>query len=61
VITDAKMPGFDGFLLTDQIKLFSPRLKVIMLTAHSYPSMTDKYTILKKPVNSEVLERMILS
>jgi len=51
VIVDARMPGLDGFLLYDQIHSMDPSVKVIILSAHSYPEQTDKYTMLTKPVS----------
>ena len=55
VIVDAKMPGLDGFWLTDQLRALYPQLKVVILSAHSYPSLVDKYTLLEKPVDVEQL------
>ena len=50
VVVDARMPGLDGFWLMDQISIMYPFLKVVMLSAHSYPGELSKYTILTKPI-----------
>jgi len=61
VIVDARMPGLDGFWLTDQISLMYPSLKVVILSAYSYPTQRGRYTMLTKPIHipelSEVLDR----
>ena len=61
VVLDARMPGLDGFWLADQISEVYPSLKIVILSAHSYPLQSDQYTFLTKPVHIpdliEVLEQ----
>lgn len=61
IIVDARMPGLDGFWLTDQILAMYPQLRVIILSAHPYPTNLDRYTFFTKPVKidqlTQVLER----
>lgn len=61
IVVDARMPGLDGFWIADQISVMYPSLRVIILTAHSYSSKLDHYTILTKPIHIpsliEVLEQ----
>ena len=59
VIADARMPGLDGFWLTDQIVATYPSLRVILLTAHTYPDKTSQYTLLAKPVRIDVLMKTL--
>ena len=59
VVVDARMPGLDGFWLTDQINVLYPDLKVIILSAHSYPYLLDRYTLMEKPVNINHLKEML--
>ena len=49
-VVDARMPGLDGFWLTDQLALMYPELKVVILSAHAYPNEHERYTLLTKPV-----------
>ena len=58
-IVDAKMPGLYGFWLTDQLNSLYPGLKVVILSAHSYPTLIDKYTLLEKPVDVDKLAAML--
>jgi len=55
VIVDARMPGLDGFLLYDQIMSMDTSIKVMILSAHSYPEQMHKYTILTKPISIPAL------
>lgn len=50
VIIDAKMPGLDGFWLADQVVNKYPQLKIVLISAFSYPDSKQGYTILTKPV-----------
>ncbi len=61
VVLDARMPGLDGFWLADQISEVYPSLKIVILSAYSYPLQSEQYTLLTKPVRIielvEVLEQ----
>ena len=63
VVVDARMPGLDGFWLTDQISVMYPSLQVVILSAHAYPQKSDQYTIFTKPIQipllAETLEKQI--
>lgn len=59
VIVDARMPGLDGFWLTDQLSESFPELRIIILSAYSYPSQCERYTFLTKPVNMETLTKAL--
>ena len=59
VIVDARMPGLDGFWLTDQLLSSYPELRVIILSAYPYPSKSDRYTFLSKPVKIEELTQVL--
>ena len=49
-VVDARMPGLDGFWLTDQMTLLYPSIRVVILSAHSYPVPLGRYSVLTKPV-----------
>ena len=55
VVVDARMPGIDGFLVTDQVMAMYPYLRVVILSAHSYPAKSQRYTVLTKPVRIKKL------
>ncbi len=55
LIVDAKMPGLDGFWLADQASNKYPALKIIIMSAYTYPETDSKYTLLPKPVKISVL------
>ena len=55
VVVDARMPGLDGFWLADQIFASYPMLKVVILSAHTYPEKMKHYTILTKSVGIPLL------
>lgn len=55
LIVDAKMPGLDGFWLADQVSYKYPDLKIILISAYTYPENHSKYTVLTKPVKLSVL------
>ena len=55
VVIDARMPGLDGFWLADQISAKYPSLRLVILSAHAYPTETSQYKILTKPVGIPVL------
>ena len=55
VVIDARMPGLDGFWLADQISAKHPSLRLVILSAHAYPTETCQYKILTKPVGISVL------
>ena len=61
ILVDARMPGLDGFWLADQISAKYPSIRVIMLSAHTYPSDLTGYKVLTKSVGIpsliEVLEQ----
>ncbi|MEJ2628226.1 MAG: response regulator [bacterium] len=59
VIVDARMPGLDGFWLTDQLLASYPELRVIILSAYPCPSKSDRYTFLTKPVKIEKLTQVL--
>lgn len=59
VIVDARMPGLDGFWLTDQLLSNYPELRVIILSAYPCPSKSDRYTFLTKPVEIEKLTEVL--
>ena len=64
VVIDARMPGLDGFWLADQISAKYPSLRVVILTAHAYPSNVKSHKVLTKPVEipmlMEALEERVL-
>lgn len=60
VIIDARMPGVDGFWLTDQIKNMYPSLRCIILSAYTYPEKSGDYTVLSKPINLSRLTDVLL-
>ncbi len=61
ILVDARMPGLDGFWLADQISAKYPSIRVIILSAHAYPSDLKGYKVLTKsigiPFLIEVLEQ----
>ena len=63
MLIDARMPGLDGFWLADQISAKYPSIRVIILSAHTYPSDLKGYKVLTKSVGIpsliEVLEQHI--
>jgi CheY-like chemotaxis protein len=60
VIIDARMPGVDGFWLTDQIRTMYPHLKCIILSAYTYPEKSENYTVLSKPINLNQLTDVLM-
>lgn len=50
MVIDAKMPGLDGFWLADQAVQLYPDMKIVIISAFTYPNINQKYTILTKPV-----------
>ena len=63
MLIDARMPGLDGFWLADQISAKYPSIRVIILSAHTYPSDLKDYKVLTKSIGIpsliEVLEQNI--
>ncbi len=59
VIVDARMPGLDGFWLTDQLLMSYPELRIIILSAYPYPTQSDQYTFLTKPVKMDTLTQAL--
>ena len=63
ILVDARMPGLDGFWLADQISAKYPSIRVIILSAHTYPSDIKGYKVFTKSVSIpsliEVLEQDI--
>ena len=59
VVVDARMPGLDGFWLTDQISATYPSVQVVILSAHAYPQKSDQYTVLTKPVKIPFLAKTL--
>ncbi len=51
MVIDAKMPGLDGFWLADQVVSLYPRIKIVIISAFSYPESIHNYEILTKPVH----------
>jgi two-component system sensor histidine kinase/response regulator len=60
VIIDARMPGVDGFWLTDQIRKMYPSLRCIILSAYTYPDKSGNYTVLSKPINLSRLTDVLM-
>ncbi len=42
VVTDLKMPGFDGMELFEEIRKTAPQLPVILITAYGSPEIADE-------------------
>lgn len=66
VLTDYKMPFFDGYQLAVEIKRKWPETRVVVMTGHCEPSITDMLTgsdvvdgLLLKPFNLHDLEDKI--
>lgn len=59
VIVDARMPGLDGFWLTDQLSASYPDLRLIILSAYANPTQSEHYTFLTKPVKMETLTQVL--
>ena len=55
VVVDARMPGLDGFWLSDQIQDLFPGVRVLILSAHRYTDLPAQYTLMEKPVKMERL------
>ncbi|MCK5145311.1 response regulator [bacterium] len=55
VVVDARMPGLDGFWLSDQIHDLYPNIRVLILSAHRYHDLPERYTLLEKPVKMDRL------
>lgn len=65
VVSDLKMPGLDGFELLRKVKMVSPSLPCIMLTAYgtvdsAVAAMKEgAYDYLAKPVNNEEIKLVV--
>jgi CheY-like chemotaxis protein len=66
VLTDYKMPFFDGYQLAVEIKRKWPETKVVIMTGHCEPDITDMLTgsdvvdgLLLKPFNLQDLEAQL--
>ena len=55
VVVDARMPGLDGFWLSDQIQDLFPGVRVLILSAHRYTDLPAQYKLMEKPVKMEQL------
>lgn len=53
VVVDARMPGLDGFWLSDQIQDLFPEIQVLILSAHRYNDLPEHYRLMEKPAKME--------
>lgn len=70
LLTDMKMPGIDGFEVINQVKLYNPNIKVVLISAYNISDeqiiqnlnsgvKIDKYIC--KPVSIDELRDIIVS
>jgi len=53
VVVDARMPGLDGFWLSDQIQDLFPEIHVLILSAHRYFDLPERYCLMEKPAKMD--------
>jgi CheY-like chemotaxis protein len=58
IVTDAKMPGLDGFWLADQVHVGYPAIPVVILSAFPYPD-GGPYRIFQKPISVRQLVNVL--
>jgi CheY-like chemotaxis protein len=63
MLTDIRMPGMNGFQLTDAAVAIKPDLKVMLMTGYSEDALPQKLTaagvrVLRKPFDTDSLPEM---
>lgn len=65
VVTDWRMPGFDGLRLLESTRRLAPAIPVILLTAYAEPGLAEwvcdhgAYGLLEKPFRRDELLRQV--